>query len=156
MLKPNIDFPHSLLVKTLPSNAVGMGLISGWGAKTPHASAKKPTGKPEATLWQIQKDFKNVPHQNTFKRSIIMKKCVFCMPVIVLDTLHMLSYLSPIFALYGRFPGGISGKESTCQCRRCREHGFDLWVRKIPWSRKWQPVPGFLPGKFHGQRGLTG
>ena len=27
---------------------------------------------------------------------------------------------------------------------------------KIFWSRKWQPTPGFLPGKFHGQRGLAG
>ena len=30
------------------------------------------------------------------------------------------------------FPGGLSGKESTCQCRRCRRHGFDPWVGKIP------------------------
>ena len=28
------------------------------------------------------------------------------------------------------------------------------WVRKIPWSRKWQPTPVFLPGKSHGQRSL--
>ena len=33
---------------------------------------------------------------------------------------------------------------------------FDLWVGKIPWSRKWQLTPVFLPGKFHGQRGLVG
>jgi len=26
--------------------------------------------------------------------------------------------------------------------------------RKIPWRRKWQPTPVFLPGKFHGQRNL--
>ena len=25
--------------------------------------------------------------------------------------------------------------------------GFDLWVRKIPWRREWQPTPVFLPGK---------
>ena len=30
------------------------------------------------------------------------------------------------------------------------------WVRKIPWRRKWQPNPVFLPGKSHGQRGLAG
>ena len=29
---------------------------------------------------------------------------------------------------------------------------FDPWVKKIPWSRKWQPTPVFLPGKIHGQR----
>ena len=33
---------------------------------------------------------------------------------------------------------------------------FSLWVRKIPWRRKWQPTPGFLPGKSHGQRSLAG
>ena len=34
--------------------------------------------------------------------------------------------------------------------------GFDPWVRKIPWSRKWKPISEFLPGKFHGQRSLRG
>ena len=29
-------------------------------------------------------------------------------------------------------------------------------VEKIPWSRKWQPTPVFLPGKSHGQRSLVG
>ena len=33
--------------------------------------------------------------------------------------------------------------------------GFDPWVRKIPWSRKWQPTSVFLPGKFHRQRSLS-
>ena len=45
------------------------------------------------------------------------------------------------------------GKESTCQCRR---RWFNLWVRKIPWRRKWQCTPVFLPGKFHRQRSLAG
>ena len=35
-----------------------------------------------------------------------------------------------------------------------RRPGFDPWVRKIPWRRKWPPTPVFLPGKFHGQRSL--
>ena len=39
------------------------------------------------------------------------------------------------------FPGGHSGEESTCQRMRLR---FDPWVKKIPWSRKWQPTPVFL------------
>ena len=44
-------------------------------------------------------------------------------------------------------------KKFACQCRRC---GFDPWVRQIPWSRKWQPTPVFLPGKSHGWRSLVG
>ena len=46
--------------------------------------------------------------------------------------------------------GGASGEEAACQCRRRKRHGFDPWVRKIPWRRKWQPTPVFLPGKSHG------
>ena len=34
--------------------------------------------------------------------------------------------------------------------------GLDPWVGKIPWSRKWQPTPVFLPGESHGQRSLAG
>jgi len=33
---------------------------------------------------------------------------------------------------------------------------FDLWIQKIPWRRKWQPTPVFLPVKSHGQRSLEG
>ena len=51
---------------------------------------------------------------------------------------------------------GTRGKESTCQCRRLKRYGSDPWVRKIPWRRKWQPAPVFLPGKSHGQRSLVG
>ena len=50
-------------------------------------------------------------------------------------------------------PGWLSGKESACQGRR---RGFDSWVGKIPWRRKWQPTAVFLPGKSHGQRSLVG
>ena len=39
------------------------------------------------------------------------------------------------------------------ETQRC---GFDPWVGKIPWSRKWHPTPVFLPGKFHWQRSLVG
>ena len=50
-------------------------------------------------------------------------------------------------------PWWLSGTDSVCQCRR---HKFDPLVRKIPWRRKWQPTPVFLPGKSHGQRRLSG
>ena len=40
--------------------------------------------------------------------------------------------------------------------RHCRRHGFDPWVGKIPWKRKWQLTPVFLPEKSHRQRSLAG
>ena len=49
------------------------------------------------------------------------------------------------------FPGGSGGKESAYRTPR-----FDSWVGKIPWRRKWQPTPVYLPGKSQGQRSLVG
>ena len=48
-------------------------------------------------------------------------------------------------------PRWLVGKASTCPGRR---RGFDPWVGKIPWRRKWQSTPVFLPGPSHGQRSL--
>ena len=41
------------------------------------------------------------------------------------------------------------------ECLQCGRPGFDPWVGKIRWRKKWQPTPVFLPGKFHGQRNLS-
>ena len=51
------------------------------------------------------------------------------------------------------FPKWLIGKESVCQWKR---RGFNLWIGKTPWRRKWQPTLVFLPGKSHGQRSLVG
>ena len=51
------------------------------------------------------------------------------------------------------FPGGSDGKVSCLQWGR---PGFDPWVGKILWRRKWQPTPVLLPGKSHGQRRVVG
>ena len=53
-------------------------------------------------------------------------------------------------------PGGTSGKKHTCQCGRHRRLRLDPWVWKIPWRRKGQPTPAFLPGGSQGQRSLAG
>ena len=53
---------------------------------------------------------------------------------------------------FSGLPRWLSGEESAPQCKRC---GFNPWVRKIPWRRKWQPTPVFLPGKSHRKRYLV-
>ena len=53
------------------------------------------------------------------------------------------------------FPGGASGKEPACQCRRHKRLRFKFWVWKIPWRRAWQPTPVSLPGESHGWRSLA-
>ena len=57
---------------------------------------------------------------------------------------------------YSGFPGGTSGKEAACQCRRHKSCRFDPWVGKLSWRRKWQPTSVSLPGESHGQRSLVG
>ena len=53
------------------------------------------------------------------------------------------------------FPGGASGKELACQCRRLKSDSIPR-VGKMTWRRAWQPIPEFLPGESHGQRSLAG
>ena len=48
--------------------------------------------------------------------------------------------------------GGASGKEPARQYRR--HTGLIPERGKIPWRRKCQPTPVFLPGESHGQRSL--
>ena len=38
----------------------------------------------------------------------------------------------------------------------CGRPGFDPWVGKIPWRRKWQPTSVLLPGESHGGKSLVG
>ena len=60
-----------------------------------------------------------------------------------------------ILSLMG-FLGGSVVKNSSASAEDAGDPGFDPWIGKIPWRRKWQPTPVFLPGKAHGQRSLVG
>ena len=62
----------------------------------------------------------------------------------------MLVLGSKVLCHYRRF------SERLYFCLQCGRPGFDPWVRKIPWRRKWQPTPVFLPGESHGWRSLVG
>ena len=48
--------------------------------------------------------------------------------------------LSGVLADKEGLPGGTSGKEPACQCRRHKSRRFDPWVGKVPWRRAWQPL----------------
>ena len=55
----------------------------------------------------------------------------------------------------------LPGSFSYCIVNSCWGSEFGeqrpisrLQVRKIPWRRKCQPTPVFLPGKYHGRRSL--
>ena len=81
-----------------------------------------------------------------------LSKFLSVLPILVhilASVLLLLSLQNAIF-LFNCFH---SSKKSTCKCKKCR---FDPWVGKIPWRRKQQPTPVFLPGKSHGQKKLVG
>ena len=66
-----------------------------------------------------------------------MSHCEKTTPVKLINIYISQNYLLPL--LLG-LPRWLSGKESTCQCRREKRLGFNPWVRKIPWRRRWQPL----------------
>ena len=89
-------------------------------------------------LWQVD----SLPLCHLGSIYIYMYVCVYI--YIYMSTPICQDPLSSLVTIsFGDFPGGTSDKEFACQCRR---PGFDPWVRKIPWRRKWKPTPVFLPG----------
>ena len=95
-------------------------------------------------LLAVQGTLKSLLQHHSSKASILRRLAFFTV---------QLSHLCP---LQMGFPGGASGKKPICQGRRPKIRGFNPWVGKIPWRRKWQPTPVFLPGESHGQRSLAG
>ena len=83
---------------------------------------------------------KNILEKNTQKHSVVM------------ITGHVMANFQFTFCKF--FPNDYSmsiwgfpcgSVVSTCQCRK---HGFNPWVRKIPWRRKWHPTSVFLCGEI--------
>ena len=73
-----------------------------------------------------------------------------------MDTFLQAAHIGRVVKESAGLPEWLSSKEPACQCRRHRRHGFNPWIRKIPWSRKWRSIPVFLPGEFYGQRSPVG
>ena len=110
-----------------------------------------------------------VPHTLTLCKDKLTRHYEICSGVygMILDTLvgskcykksFKLSDSNRIYLLLlslsfvlGGLPRWLSGKESISQCSRHRKYGFYPCVGKIPWRKKRQPAPLFLPGKYHGQ-----
>ncbi|XP_055438131.1 RAC-gamma serine/threonine-protein kinase isoform X4 [Bubalus kerabau] len=128
ILMEDIKFP-----RTLSSDA--KSLLSGLLIKDPN---KRLGGGPD--------DAKEIMRHSFFSgvnwQDVYDKKMKMCVKILV--------------CLAEGLPRWLSGKESACQCRRCRRRGFELWVGKILWRKKWWSMPVFLPGKSHDQGSLAG
>ena len=108
------------------------------------------------------------PQQRRETQALVLSLPLLCC-VTLMGALPSLS-LSLLEAPFSKVEAGRLGP--CCDCPRypkalgfpdgsvvknlpARRHGFDPWVVKMPWRRKWQPTPVFLPGKCHGQRSLA-
>ena len=71
-------------------------------------------------------------------RSFSIRKCI----------LHIQGLIKPLF-------GFSQWLRWLRVCLQCRRPQFDPWVRKIPWRRKLQPTPVFLPGEWATVHGIA-
>ena len=131
-----MGFPHRSVGKESACNAGDLGLTSGLG-RSPGGGNGNPLqyscledpmdrGAWRATVHRIA----GVGHNLATK------------------PLPPLSYWASQVALLVKNPPATAGRRKRL--------GFDPWAGKIPWRRKWQPTPVYLPGEFHGQRSLAG
>ena len=111
--------------------------------------------KRETTEWDRGFLFTEMftPHRaklwNFWKRSCASAMCVFVISFKITNRAYKAQ--STKVGKRRDFPGGASGKETICQCKRCKRHGFNPWVQKIPCRRA-----VFLPRASHRQRSLVG
>ena len=88
--------------------------------------------------WCSKSNFRNLPPT---REEYSVSSLMCCLPVF--KTQRYSVYIEYTWG----FPSGASDKEPCQQCRRCGKLRVDPWVRKILWSRAWQPTPVFLPGE---------
>ena len=81
--------------------------------------------------------------------------CLFSAAVGLTDFVFCLCFKGWLEPILLDFPGD-SVWRTRPPVQETHRLGFDPWVRKLPWRRKWHPTPVFLPGKSQGQRSLAG
>ena len=76
--------------------------------------------------------------------------------ILDLSQVKMSTSKKPPGSFPGGFPGSIVVENPSANAGDTRDMGLIPWLRKIPWRRKWQPIPVFLPEIVHGERSLVG
>ena len=80
---------------------------------------------------------------------------LFCFQYSILAYMYIYIYIIYITICLG-FPGGASGKESACQCRRRKRCRFNSWGQEAPLEEGMSVHSSILAGESHGQRDLAG
>ena len=110
----------------LPRGSGREGGVSGVGGREPYKSAG---GAPaQASLTASRRDRDRRTKHWQWSGRCARAQCV--------------DYLQPLLMQYAGVPEQLNGVATP--------------LLGLPWKRKWQPTPVFLPGAFHGQRSLVG
>ena len=122
-----------------------------WLLKTPQEPQGVPSllGQPQHPPAAAPPPHTPVLHQAWISASDHLPPESLPAPPQVVMGLHLFPYFHTLpghTSLSPYLPGFLVASDSA----NARRPGFDPWVRKISWRRKWQPTPVFLPGKSHG------
>ena len=113
-------------------------------------------------LFYVWEDLRGWAHWNhslhTQLSSLGAVTCVFhILPSSVLTTGSGFKLMAARLQVFFSFLNGASVVAQIVKnLSEMQETWLDPGIRKIPWKREWLHIPGFLPGKFQGQRSLVG
>ena len=136
-----ITFPHPLFVGASP--------MAQW-VKNPPAVQETQETWVQSLGWEDPLEEKMATHSSILAWRIPWTEEPDWLQSIGSQSQSRLSDLAHAFLICGSsfWPWGpwlqLRWQRILLQCRRPR---FNLWVRKIPWRRKWLPTWVFLPGK---------
>ena len=109
-----------------------------------------PPGKPSG-IFATTRDCFSINNRQNFRTAIL-----FLVTSLILVIHDNATHLRSTHHVFHVSPKGPLGLRRLSVCLHCRRPGFDPWVGKIPWRRKWHPTPVLLPGKSHGWKSLVG
>ena len=77
-------------------------------------------------------------------RKPIQKVYIILLFISVFSVFGMLKVLAA-YILFLEFQVALAVKNPLVWTEDLKRHGFNPWIRKIPWRREWQPTSVFLP-----------
>ena len=111
------------------------------------------TDSMDTNLYKLWKTAKDRGPWHASVHGIATTATISCKNLFLLQNSIFVNKLAVTKNNSGGFLGGAVVKNLPANAGDTREADP---IGRIPWRWKWQPTPGFLPGKFHRQKSLVG